>query len=166
MKTTMSTLLLFQILTIATTGLIAGLFYGYSCSVNQGLGNLSDLKYLEAFQSINKAIQNPAFFLSFMGSLLLLAITTYLQYRNAMSSSFYFLAAATLIYTIAVFGITVLCNVPLNEQLDKFPLQNATAEEITAMRKLFEQPWNNYHTARTFASILSFLLSILSLLKF
>lgn len=166
MKTSMTTLLLFQILTVITTGLIAGLFYGFSCAVNQGLGNLSDAKYLEAFQSINKTIQNPLFFASFMGSLVLLLITTYLQYRNGMSSSFYFLLAATLVYAIAVFGITVLGNVPLNEQLDKFTLISASAEEMATMRKLFEKPWNNFHTARTLASFLSFILAVVSMLKF
>lgn len=165
MKTNMSALLLFQILTIIATGLIAGLFYGYSCSVNQGLGNLSDAKYLEAFQSINKAIQNPLFFASFMGSLVLLLITTYLQYRNGMSSSFYFLLSATLVYAIAVFGITVFGNVPLNEQLDKFSLISASAEEISAMRNLFEKPWNNFHSARTVGSFFSFLLAVMSLIK-
>jgi uncharacterized membrane protein len=161
----MTTLLLFKILSVLACGLLAGLFYGYSCSVNQGLGNLSNEKYLEAFQSINRAIQNPVFFLSFMGSLVFLIITTYLQYRNGMSSSFYCLAAATAIYAIAVFGITVVGNVPLNEQLDKFVIASASPEEISAMRNLFEKPWNNYHTTRTIASILSFVLAILSLLK-
>lgn len=165
MKTNMSALLLCQILTIIATGLIAGLFYGFSCAVNQGLGHLSDAKYLEAFQSINKAIQNPLFFASFMGSLVLLLITTYLQYRNGMSSSFYILLAATLVYAIAVFGITVFGNVPLNEQLDKFSLISASAEEINTMRNLFEKPWNNFHTIRTVASVFSFLMAVMSLIK-
>lgn len=35
-------------------GLLAGLFYGYSCSVNNGLGRLNDPGYLKAMRSINK----------------------------------------------------------------------------------------------------------------
>lgn len=165
MKTNMNTLLIFQIITVIATGLIAGLFYGYSCSVNQGLGNLSDQKYIEGFQSINKAIQNPLFFSSFIGSLIFLLITCFLQYRDGISTSFYWLVFATVVYLIAVFGVTVFLNVPLNEQLDKFQINTATAEEIATMRKLFEKPWNNYHTIRTIASISVFLSTILSLIK-
>lgn len=57
-------------LTILFSGLVAGLFYAYSCSVNPGLKALSDVEYLIAMQSINRAIQNPYFFCSFMGLLL------------------------------------------------------------------------------------------------
>lgn len=156
---------LFQLAAVLTTGLTAGLFYGYSCSVNIGLGNLSDEKYLETFQSINAAIQNPVFFLSFMGSVFLLPLSGYLVYRNGASVSLYFLIGATLIYLIGVFGVTVFGNVPLNEQLDKSPILSSTAVEISAMRKAFETPWNAYHTVRTLCSILSFALAVLSIMK-
>lgn len=165
MKTNMTIAVLFQLAGILTTGLTAGLFYGYSCSVNPGLGNLSDEKYLEAFQSINTAIQNPVFFLSFMGSVFLLPLSSYLAYRDGASASFYFLIGSALIYLIGVFGVTIIGNVPLNEQLDKFPLLSATANEISAMRKTFETPWNAYHTVRTFCSIVSFVLAVLSIMK-
>ena len=62
----------FQFNAILLTGLVAGLFYGYDCSVIKGLGNLQDDHYLQLFQSINKEIQNPYFFVSFIGSMLVL----------------------------------------------------------------------------------------------
>lgn len=157
--------LIFQIIAVLTTGLVAGLFYGYSCSVNAGLGNLSDEKYLEAFQSINRVIQNPMFFLSFMGSVFVLPISSYLMYRDGISTSFYLLIGATIIYFISVFGVTILGNVPLNEQLDKFSILSATANEISAMRSAFETPWNTYHTVRTIGSVVSFVLAVLSIIK-
>ncbi|WP_281322385.1 DUF1772 domain-containing protein [Flavobacterium aestivum] len=164
-KTNMNICLIFQIVAVLATGLVAGLFYGYSCSVNSGLGNLSDEKYLEAFQSINRVIQNPMFFLSFMGSVFILPISSYLMYRNGVSTSFYLLIGATLVYLISVFGVTVVGNVPLNDQLDKFSILSATANEISAMRKAFETPWNAYHSVRTIGSVLSFVLAVLSIIK-
>jgi uncharacterized membrane protein len=70
-----------------------------------------------------------------------------------------------IIYFVGVLGVTMLCNVPLNEQLAKFSISTATSNEISAMRKSFERPWNAYHTIRTIASIVSFGLTILSIIK-
>jgi uncharacterized membrane protein len=154
---------IFQLTAILLTGLLAGLMYGYSCSVLKGLGNLQDDVYLRSFQSINLAIQNPYFFLSFMGNLLVLPIASWLCYKQDNAVSFYFLIAATLIYIIGVFGVTVFGNVPLNDRLANFNILTATESEISVMRKIFENPWNNYHSIRTFASIIAFGLTVLSL---
>jgi len=44
------------------TGLLAGLFYAYACSIMPGLHASSDRTAVEAMQNINEAIQNPVFF--------------------------------------------------------------------------------------------------------
>jgi uncharacterized membrane protein len=142
--------------------LIAGLFYAYSCSVNLGLRELSDTQYVAAMQSINRAIQNPAFFLSFMGTLLLLPVCTYVHYGQPYTSRFLLLLSATLIYAIGVFGVTMFINVPLNEALDKFNAQNATAEAINQARNAFEKPWNQGHFVRTIASFIALVLTVLA----
>lgn len=154
---------LLQIAAILLTGLLAGLFYGYDCSVIKGLGHLQNDAYLRAFQSINKSIQNPWFFLSFMGSLLVLPVASWLSYKQG--AAFYFLLSASLLYFIGVFGVTMSCNVPLNEQLANFQISTATESEIFAMRKTFEHSWNTWHRIRTVAAIGVFGLTILSLLK-
>lgn len=158
-----SLLQLVQITTILLTGLLAGLFYGYDCSVIKGLGQLENSAYLHAFQSINKAIQNPWFFLSFMGSLLILPVASWFSYKQA--APFYLLLAASILYFMGVFGVTVSCNIPLNEQLANFQISSATESEISAMRKTFEHSWNTWHRIRTVAAIGVFGLTILSLLK-
>ena len=151
-----------QFTAILLTGLLAGLFYAYDCSVTKALGDLDDDTYLRSFQSINHAIQNPYFFASFMGSLLALPLATWLVYKNGDPTAFYLLLCATLVYATGAFGVTVFGNVPLNEQLAKFPISTATAAEMEGMRKVFEKPWNTLHTIRTIASIVSFGLAILS----
>lgn len=155
----------FQFTAILLTGLLAGLFYGYDCSVVKGLGNLPNEAYLQSFQSINNAIQNPYFFISFMGSLFVLPIACWLSYYNPNATTFYLLLSATLVYFIGVFGVTVFYNVPLNEQLANFSISTATESKLSAMRVVFENSWNKYHTTRTVASIVAFSLTILSLLK-
>ncbi|MEO6548069.1 MAG: anthrone oxygenase family protein [Ferruginibacter sp.] len=150
--------------TALLSGLVAGLLYAYSCSVNIGLKTLTNTEYIKAMQSINIAIQNPLFFVSFMGLLIVFPITTFQLFRQ-QPNSIYLFVGAMVIYFVGVFGITLFGNVPLNEQLAKFPILKSNDDEISIMRKTFENPWNNFHSIRTVASIVSFALTILFILK-
>ncbi len=143
------------------TALIAGLFYSYSCSVNIGLARLSDAAYLRAMQSINRAILNPWFFASFIGTLILLPVCTWIMYKHeAGSTAFYLTLFATLVYVVAVFGVTIFGNVPLNEFLDKLDIASVAPVELKAERIKFEKPWNNLHLIRTIGSLISLLLTL------
>ena len=149
------------IITASLTALIAGLFYAYSCSVNLGLGRLADKEYLAAMQAINRAILNPLFFASFMGTLLMLPLSTYLNYREAHDTRSILLLFATLIYAAGTFGVTMFGNVPLNNVLDKFNITTALAGEISAKRIMFEKPWLLLHNIRTVAAVISLILVII-----
>ncbi|MCF0062794.1 DUF1772 domain-containing protein [Dyadobacter chenwenxiniae] len=152
------------ILTALLTGLSAGLFYAYSCSVNLGLARLPDNEYLRAMQEINKAILNPVFFMSFIGSIFLLAFASWLSHSEQVAT-FRLLLAATLVYAIGVFGVTVAGNVPLNDTLAGFNINAATADEIRLQRLHFERPWNKLHSIRTLCSVGAFLLVVIALCK-
>lgn len=152
-------------ITTLLSGLIAGLLYSYSCSVNLGLKTLADEEYIKAMQAINIAIQNPLFFIAFMGLLFAFPFSTYAFYKHQVNSAFYYMLFAMIVYLLGVLGITMFCNVPLNEQLAKFPISTATSNEISTMRQSFEKHWNAYHFIRTFASIISFGSTILSIIK-
>jgi len=45
------------------TALMGGLLFSYSCSVVLGLKTLPDQEYIMTMQAINRAIQNPVFFI-------------------------------------------------------------------------------------------------------
>lgn len=151
-----------SLLTPLFSGLVAGLFYAYSCSVNPGLKSLKDAHYLKSMQSINEAIQNPMFFTTFLGLLVLLPLTTVKAYPNA---DWRLMGLATLLYGIGVFGVTVFFNVPLNEKLAAFSVGTATDTELSLMRSAFEKPWNWYHSIRTICSIVCFGLTLVFLMK-
>lgn len=154
-----------QIAAVVVAGLAAGLFYSYDCSVVGGLGKLGDKEYLQAFQSINRVILNPYFFLSFMGSLVLLPVAAWITYKSGNAAAFYYMLAAAILYVVGVFGVTIAGNVPLNDMLDKFDIGNASVEAIQTMRLKFEAKWNMLQHVRTYAAILAFILSIISLTK-
>ena len=143
-----------------TTAMIAGLFYSYSCSVNPGLARLTDANYIATMQSINTAIINPVFLFSFLGTLFLLPLSTYLVFQEGISNCFWLLSGATLLYWTGSFGVTIFGNVPLNEALASFDLSTASEHLIAEQRAKFEQPWNRLHLIRTIASVLSLILAI------
>ncbi len=148
-------------LLVATTlsALMAGLFFAYSVSVSLGLGKLSDSEYIKAMQSINREIQNPLFFICFFGTLVLLPYASF-QYHSLYKTAFALLLAASLLYAIGVFGVTVVINVPLNNQLEAFQLSTANLEQIKAQRAIFENKWNAWNHVRTICSLLSTTLAI------
>lgn len=151
-------------LTGTATALIAGLFYSWSCSVVLGFARLPDAAYIEAFQQTNRAILNPVFFATFIGTLLLLPLSTYLHYTPHPSMRFWLLLAASVIYAVGTFGVTMAGNVPMNDLLDKFDLKNASAEAIALARKNFESRWNSLNIVRAITSTLSVLLVIIACL--
>ncbi|WP_428665579.1 DUF1772 domain-containing protein [Runella sp.] len=152
-------------ITTLFSGLIAGLMYSYSYSVNNGLKALPDEAYLRAMQSINIAIQNPYFFSCFLGLVLLYPIASRGLYTQPPATSFYLMLTATALYLIGVFGITVFGNVPLNNQLATFDISKASQNDLATMRSVFENAWNQYHFIRTVAAILAFGCTILALFK-
>jgi len=160
---TMAFYQLVQIITVLLTGLVAGLFYSYACSVTGALGRLSNREYIMAFQSINQAILNAWFFASFMGSLIALPLATWLSYRT--DASFWWLLSATFLYVVGVFGVTIFGNIPLNNMLEHFNINTASPQELLSLRERFENPWNKLNLIRTIAAVISFVLALLSLLK-
>lgn len=114
-------------------------------------------------QSINRAIQNPVFFAAFFGAPIFLPLSAFLHYGQLMR--FRFLLAATVIYLIGTFGVTVFGNVPLNNALDRFNLKSATKEETALQRANFERRWNSLNTIRTVSSALAVLLVVLASLN-
>jgi uncharacterized membrane protein len=152
------------LVTATMTALISGLFYAWSCSVVPGLARVSDSVYLESMQQINRAILNPVFFMSFIGTALLLPLSTYLHYGPALNARFSLLLLASLVYLAGTFGVTALGNVPLNQALDTFNLSTASTQELAAQRARFEGPWNNLNIIRTIAGVVTLLLVIIACL--
>jgi uncharacterized membrane protein len=148
-----------MILLIATTiiGLTAGIFYCWSVSVTKGLAPLPDKEYITVFQSLNREIQNPLFFLCFLGSAIILPVSAWMNFGQPVQLRFWLLLAASAAYIIGVIGVTFM-----NDAMDVFNVNSATAAEIAHQRITFETPWNNLNNIRTVACIISFVLTVLA----
>lgn len=140
------------VLALATlsTGLVAGVYYGFSVAVNPAFARLPDAQYIRAMQEINDAIQNPFFAASFFGAPLLLVLASGLYARRPRGRQSGLVLAATLVFWVGSLGVTVGGNIPLNEQLASYA--PGTPASAVTVRQQFAQPWNRWHEVRTVAS--------------
>src|SRR5918997_2787079 len=144
-------------LTLATltTGLIAGFFYAYACSVTLGLALLPDEQYIEAMQAINATVRNGVFAFSFFGAVLSLLLTLAVHAPRLRSRRFLLIALAAVLYIGGGFMVTFLVNVPMNEELAR--VGEAAPAALAQIRAEYESPWNFWNGVRTVFSSLALL---------
>jgi len=141
-----------------TTGLIAGVFYAYAVSVTLGLAAQPDSSYVATMQAINERIENPLFFLSFFGAVLFLLAALAVHLPKPRSSRFWLIALASALYVVGGFLLTVVVNVPLNEELAR--VADASAGELARARAAYESPWNFWNGVRMVFSFLAFVVLV------
>lgn len=152
------------LITTIIMGLTAGIFYCWSVSVTRGLALLPDKEYITVFQALNRAILNPLFFVCFMGIAILLPVSTWVNYQRPLPTRFWLLLAASILYLAGVIGVTIAGNVPMNNSLDIFNANTATAAEISAKRTSYEARWNFLNNIRTVSCIICLTLTVLACL--
>ena len=153
---------IFLILAGVSTAVMAGLFFAWSFSVMPGLAKLSDREFIAAMQSMNRAIQNPVFFVFFFGATIFLPLATVFHYQANLPFVFWCLLISTVIYSMGVTGVTFLGNIPLNNALDAFRLDGAAVQQISQQRLDFENLWVRLNYIRTLSSFVSIVLLIIA----
>jgi uncharacterized membrane protein len=138
------------------TGLVAGVFYAYTVSVNLGLAAQPDASYVATMQDINERIQNPMYFASFFGAVLFLLATLAAHIPRPRSGRFLLVALACALYIVGGFLLTAFVNVPMNEELARVAA-NASPDELAGARATYEGPWNFWNGVRTVFSTIAFL---------
>jgi len=147
---------------VVGTGLMAGLFFGWSVSVIPGTRLVDDDTYVATMQHINRAIINPGFVVPFMVTPIALLAAAFAQRRIGNDRAAILLTAATGVYVIGLLGVTMAGNVPLNNALDSFDQVASNTEAVRDRRASYERLWNRWHTIRSSAVVLAFTLATLS----
>lgn len=142
-----------------TTGLVAGVYYAYAVSVNLGLAEQPDASYVATMNAINERIENPLFFLSFFGAGLFPLVALAAHYRRSRSGRFWLIALACVLYMGGSFLLTVVVNVPMNEELARVA-SDASADALARARAEYEDPWDYWNGVRTVFSTLAFFVLI------
>jgi uncharacterized membrane protein len=143
------------------SGLVAGIFFAFSTFVMPALGRILPEQGIAAMQSISITVLNPAFFIAFLGTgavCLALAAGSYVWWGEASGK---LVLAASLIYLVGCVGVTMVCNVPLNDALAAV---SANTPEAAAVWSRYLNVWTAWNHLRTAAPLLAAILFMTALL--
>lgn len=153
-------LFIITLLSAVGTGISAGLYFIFSNTVMDAFSKLKPNEGIAAMQSINRVIQNPLFFLVFMGTAATsLIILISLFWTWGQPGSIYLLVGL-LLYLVGTILVTILFNVPRNEALDKQEPQSKEAAELWSR---YLTDWTFWNHVRTIACILGLVAFIMAL---
>lgn len=136
--------------------LMAGAFFAFSSFVMPGLAKLTPSEGIRAMQGINSgATTSPLFLAVFVGTALLSFV---LAAAGLFASERvpWELFAASALYLVGAFGVTVLFNVPRNEALAALDPSAASAAAEWARYSDEWTMWNHVRTVSALASCLAF----------
>ena len=159
----------FQITLILATllcSLVAGFVLAFAVVVMPGIKTLSDREFIQAFQVMDRIIQNnqPIFVLVWVGSIVALVASAMLGIGQLEEADRLLIIFAVLAYLLVVQLPTFTINVPLNNKLQTLNVDDMDETAQKAARMDFEPRWILWNSIRTtFASLVSSLLIILLL---
>jgi uncharacterized membrane protein len=140
--------------------IVGGIFYAFSSFVMRALARLAPLQGAEAMQAINIVVIAPSFMAVFMGTAVLsVALVGALVLAGGHGNAA-LLASGAACYLLGCFGVTLACNVPLNNRLAG--LDGAPAAEYWPR---YAAPWLRWNHVRTAASLLASGLFVAALLE-
>jgi uncharacterized membrane protein len=141
------------------SGLIAGFFYAFSIAVMRALGKLPPAQGVAAMQSINVVVINPVFLGVFLGTAiacLVLLVGTLVRWRLPGGT---LLVAASLLYVVGSFLVTMLFNVPRNNALAAVTPGTPAGD---ALWTDYLRTWTAWNHVRMLASLAASALFILA----
>ncbi|MBB2915515.1 putative membrane protein [Streptosporangium becharense] len=145
-----------------TTGLVAGLFYAYACSVMPGLSRTDDRTFVGTMQSINVAILNGWFAVCFLGAPVTTGVAAGLHLHREGRAALPWIAAAFVLYA-ATIAVTAAVSVPMNNVLDAAGEPGRIAD-LPAVRRDFEAGWVRWNLVRAVTSAAAFACLVRALL--
>jgi uncharacterized membrane protein len=142
------------VLATLSTGLLAGLYYGYANSVMPALGRADDRTMIDVMQKVNVAIVNPWFLLlGFLGAPVL-AVVAGAMYAGRGDVSVVAIAGAA--FNVLGTAMTFAVNIPLNNELDRAGEANRISDPAP-VRDRFESRWVRWNVARAVVHGLAFM---------
>lgn len=142
------------------SGLIAGVFFAFSSFVMSALARLQPKEGIVAMQAINITVINPLFMLIFLGTAVLclfLIISLILRWTQFDGTSLWL---GCLFYLIGTLGVTIVCNVPLNEALGKVDPNSTSGASLWSYYLTTWTLWNHVRTLSALVAAISFTISL------
>jgi uncharacterized membrane protein len=137
------------VLGVLGTGLVAGVFCGFSTFVMRGLATLPPAQGVAAMNAINVTAVTPPFMFVFLGSAVLCAVIAVVTFVLWPDEGTVELLVGSALYLFGSFGLTMVANVPRNDALLK--LEPGTSE-AAAYWPVYVREWTMWNHVRTVAS--------------
>ena len=129
---------------IAGAGIVTGLLFAFSNFIMRALAELEPETGTFAMQQINEKIINPVFLLFFLGTPVLCLMIAAYSSQHLSDANNVLLLVGAIGYIAGPFGITMSCNVPLNNKLAE--VQPADGAETWKDYQVNWQRWNHIRT--------------------
>ncbi|MFD5740209.1 DUF1772 domain-containing protein [Streptomyces massasporeus] len=137
------------VLGVLGTGLVAGVFCGFSTFVMRGLGMLPPAQGVAAMKAINVAAVTPPFMIAFLGSAVLCAVIAVVTFVLWPDEGTVALLVGSALYLFGSFGLTMVANVPRNDALAELV---PGTPEAAAYWPVYVREWTLWNHVRTVAS--------------
>ena len=155
---------LLALVSLVGAGAVGGMFFAFSSFVMPALARLPRAEGIAAMQSINVTVLRPSFLGVFIGTALLSVVAIVLALRAPEAAGSMELLAAGLSYVVAVFLVTGMRNVPMNEALARIDTTKAEEAEAGEYWEHYLRRWTRWNSVRTGASLAASLLFALAAL--
>ena len=154
----MSVLLWLDEIAIVSFGFIGGVYFAFSFFVMQSLNKVSYPEAIRIMISINTVIlKSPFMFLFFFSSFIasLIFLENLILYKLISNEGF-----ASIVFLIGMFLCTAIKNVPLNNKLADFDLNDSTSNPEIEWNDYYKNwiKWNHIRTASCFSSMVLLLI--------
>jgi uncharacterized membrane protein len=144
------------------SALVGGIFFAFSSFVMKSLARVPPAEGIAAMQSINVVVINPSFLGAFIGTAVLsfgLGILALTGWSHLSANLF---LGGAIFYIAGTFLVTMLGNVPLNDNLAALSATSAGAAELW---EHYLNRWTMWNHVRTASAMLAALLFTLGLLQ-
>ncbi len=143
------------------SALVGGIFFAFSSFVMKALAGIPSTEGITAMQSINLVVLNPSFLGAFFGTAVLSLGLGGLALAGWDGPTAIFFLSGAIVYLVGTILVTVLCNIPLNDQLAAVSAADPTAGELWAH---YLDRWTMWNHVRTAAAMVAALLYTLGLM--
>jgi uncharacterized membrane protein len=144
------------------SALVGGIFFAFSSFIMKALAGIPSAEGIGAMQSINVVVINPSFLSAFFGTAVLSLVAGWLALAGWDQPSASFFLAGAFFYLVGTILVTMLGNVPLDNQLATV---SATDPGTRKVWERYLDRWTMWNHVRTAAAIVAALLYTLGVLR-
>ena len=150
--------------TMAVLGsaLVGGIFFAFSSFIMKALAGVPSSEGVGAMQSINVVVINPSFMGAFFGTAMLSLVAIWLALAGWDHPSAPFFLGGALFYLVGTTLVTIVGNVPLNNELASVSATDPGTREVW---EHYLDRWTMWNHVRTAAAMVAALLYTLGLMQ-